>query len=258
MRSLSTSSREIFTAPVTCRFRVRQSFSRSIVSSSVMSRLDCSKALHSTACRVTVQANPTRLASQGTALTHDGSPNCKEVKNKKHLLMIRSAKRRAVEAYSLMSFLCDRYTRGLVVSEIPMFNNGGLKVFSTIIARTSVYLEYGSGGSTLLASQNANLTVSVDSDKWFLDAVTKRLDRLSTTSIYQPFYVNIGFTKLWGNPVFTEPTERRLKRWRRYASAPWEFFQRQGIEPDTILIDGRFRVACSLQSFLSLEEASTC
>ena len=40
--------------------------------------------------------------------------------------------------------------------------------------------------------------------------------------------------------------------------APWEFLAQHAIEPDTILIDGRFRVACALMSLLRLPSASRC
>jgi hypothetical protein len=172
--------------------------------------------------------------------------------------IVKSWKNRVVEAYSLLSFICDRYSRGFVVSENPALDEEGLRFFKSIIATTSVYLEYGSGGSTLFASQHANLLVTVESDRLFLDAVQKKLDRLSMRSTLQPIYVDIGFTKLWGKPVFTKPTERRLRRWKKYASAPWEFFRRQAIEPDTILVDGRFRVACALQSLLNLGKTNSC
>jgi hypothetical protein len=35
-----------------------------------------------------------------------------------------------------------------------------------------------------------------------------------------------------------------------YYAAPWTSFQSQGIDPDLILIDGRFRVSCFLYSVL--------
>jgi hypothetical protein len=162
------------------------------------------------------------------------------------------------EAYSLMSYICDRHTRGYTVSENPMFDEEGLRFFRNIIPNTSVYLEYGTGGSTLFASQHVNLVVTVDSDRLLLRVVKNKLDRLRASTTFQPIYVDIGFTKTWGNPVFTKQTEKRLRRWRNYANAPWEFFSDRAIEPDTILVDGRFRVACALQSFLNLGQASSC
>jgi hypothetical protein len=41
-------------------------------------------------------------------------------------------------------------------------------------------------------------------------------------------------------------------------TAPWEKLRTRGIEPDRILVDGRFRVACVLQSILNLSSGSNC
>ena len=43
------------------------------------------------------------------------------------------------------------------------------------MARTSRYLEYGSGGSTILAWQSANVVVTVDNDRRFLRTLTRTL-----------------------------------------------------------------------------------
>src|SRR6202011_2502413 len=71
-------------------------------------------------------------------------------------------------------------------------------------------------------------------------------------------FANIGLTEEWGCPMFKRPTKRRIAKWGRYVTAPWEQLQNRGIEPDTILVDGRFRVACVLQSILNLGSASNC
>jgi hypothetical protein len=77
------------------------------------------------------------------------------------------------ESYSLISFIYDRYTRGVVISANPLLDEDGLRRFEEIVANTSIYLEYGIGGSTLFASQHAKLVVSVGSDGLFLAAVKK-------------------------------------------------------------------------------------
>jgi hypothetical protein len=68
--------------------------------------------------------------------------------------------------------------------------------------------------------------------------------------------VNIGLTQDWGMPVFTKPTRRRVRRWEDYSKAPWRYFRAIGQQPDLILVDGRFRVACVLESLLSLSPLS--
>jgi hypothetical protein len=53
-------------------------------------------------------------------------------------------------------------------------------------------------------------------------------------------------------PVARKLSMRRLEKWRRYPELPWAIFREKEIEPDTILIDGRFRVACALESLANL------
>jgi hypothetical protein len=49
-----------------------------------------------------------------------------------------------------------------------------------------------------------------------------------------------------------------VQRWQRYPQAPWTHYRRAGVEPDLILVDGRFRVACVLESLLQLSEPHSC
>ena len=59
---------------------------------------------------------------------------------------------------------------------------------------------------------------------------------------------NIGITREWGYPILARPTPRRQAKWKRLPTAPWAVLGSD--VPDTILIDGRMRVACALKSLL--------
>jgi hypothetical protein len=56
-------------------------------------------------------------------------------------------------------------------------------------------------------------------------------------------HVDLGPTGLWGNPISYE----RKHEIPNYLSAIWS----TPLQPDTVLIDGRFRVACFLKSLIS-------
>ena len=156
-------------------------------------------------------------------------------------------------------FTARKYLLGFRVSAKPHLDAPGEVAFREILSRTSSYLEYGAGSSTVLAWQYANVVVAVESDARMLVAVRRALPLSGRRpALSELIYVDIGFTRAWGAPVFTNPTPTRLTRWERYASAPWEFLAQHEIEPDTILIDGRFRVACALMSLLRLPPASRC
>ncbi|EBA09544.1 hypothetical protein [Sagittula stellata] len=109
--------------------------------------------------------------------------------------------------------------------------------------RASVILEYGSGGSTVMAAEMPGKTVfSVESDQdwahmmrgWFAD------NPPAQGSTVEVVWSDIGATKEWGHPV--DHTE-----WRRFARYPLEVWSRSDFrQPQVVLVDGRFRQGCAL------------
>jgi hypothetical protein len=148
--------------------------------------------------------------------------------------------------------------RHVDVPSAPHFDDESTAYFNDVITSAHHYLEYGSGGSTVLAHQHVACLVSVESDRHFLKAVQRKLEKQRSGAETILIPVNIGFTEDWGRPVFTKPTPSRVDRWRSYPKAPWAFFQRRRTEPDVVLVDGRFRVACVLESLMNLEDNSPC
>jgi hypothetical protein len=149
-------------------------------------------------------------------------------------------------------FLYAKYIAGYAVPNAPWFDDASIEFYSSRIRDSKIYLEYGSGGSTVQAAQVVDVLVSVDSDPYFLRAVEKVLARQPGRADRHLIYPDIGLTGPWGTPVSRRLSERRLEKWRRYPESPWAIFREKGIEPDTILIDGRFRVACALESLANL------
>lgn len=143
----------------------------------------------------------------------------------------------------LADFLIQQ-RRGLDVPEHPHFEPESTPYFLDRLAEAREYLEYGSGGSTVEAARQRKKFTTVESDPYFLRAVQQRIGRTDGNLIH----VNIGLTGEWGYPVFKQKTSARLLRWAKYASAPWG----TNIDPDLILIDGRFRVHCALYSINQL------
>ncbi len=104
-----------------------------------------------------------------------------------------------------------------------------------------VILEYGSGGSTMLAAgMPGKLVYSVESDRnWALNLQ----DHLLASDLPSPatvFHVDIGQTGQWGRPI----DKSGWFHYHDYPNAIWDqpYFR----HPDVVLIDGRFRVACLL------------
>ncbi len=104
-----------------------------------------------------------------------------------------------------------------------------------------VILEYGSGGSTAMAAEMPGKTVwTVESDKAWMLGLQDWFSRNSPAADLHLRHVNIGPTVKWGFP-------KDDRKWARFHRYPLEVWEADGFAPpDTVLIDGRFRVACYL------------
>jgi hypothetical protein len=146
--------------------------------------------------------------------------------------------------YSSLAFEFRKRFIGFDVPSQPHFDDRSLKFFRDKLQESKFYLEFGSGGSTVLAAHLGKRGFSVDSDRFFLRDVRKKIK--GTTHQLDMVYADIGSTGAWGKPKNKKPTTKRLAAWRNYAEVP---FKAIGSEfYDLILVDGRFRVACALKT----------
>lgn len=100
-------------------------------------------------------------------------------------------------------------------------------------------LEYGSGGSTVLAAGfPGKRIVTVESDADWAQMMRDWFAENPGESRVEVVHGDIGPTRDWGHPV--DESE-----WRRFPAYPLRVWDR-GIAPDVVLIDGRFRVGCAL------------
>lgn len=121
--------------------------------------------------------------------------------------------------------------------------------FESYVSSAKLLLEYGAGGSTLCALGLGKSVVSVDNDPQVFSAIRSHP---AVSSRFTPILVDIGLSEEYGVPLFKRPTRRRISSWRRYPEAPWDALECRGLVPDLIYVDGRFRVACVLESLLRL------
>ncbi len=135
----------------------------------------------------------------------------------------------------------------------PHMDPEGLAAFKEALIPSRCYLEYGSGGSTLYAAHVAKVPtiISVESDvQWKLKVEAAIGDSKSRVHID---HWDIGETGEWGNPK----NAARIGNYWGYMAQPWHTAKAQNLVPDTILIDGRFRVASFLFSLLSARVGTT-
>ncbi len=104
-----------------------------------------------------------------------------------------------------------------------------------------VILEYGSGGSTVFGAEQAGKTLfSVESDAAWLANMRAYFDANPPAATLHMLHGDIGPTKAWAYP--TDP--KTFRSWPSYAAKIW--FEPYFVQPEIVLIDGRFRAACFL------------
>ena len=129
------------------------------------------------------------------------------------------------------------------VGRHPAFDPETEKWFRNRISSSESYLEYGAGGSTLLAADAQVPTISVESDPDYAESVRAALPQGNCTKIIA---VDIGRTADWGSPLWTFKTTKAIQRWKAYPEMGPSALGGIDRFPDFVLIDGRFRVACCL------------
>jgi hypothetical protein len=121
----------------------------------------------------------------------------------------------------------------------PRMSNAELSLFKSFLRCSTGYVEFGSGGSTCLASEMAKGAItSVDSSKDWQNKVRE----ICPADLV---YVDIGPVGEWGYP--TDPTTE--PSWPAYYETIWDRCP-VSFDADLYLVDGRFRVACVMSILL--------
>ena len=132
----------------------------------------------------------------------------------------------------------------------PAMNGKEIKKLASYMAGAKSYVEFGCGGSTLLAVQSpVERAWSVESDIGWIDRIRSHPEIASAEASgrLKLLHVDIGPTKGYGYP--TRPWWLRLigggrGKWPAYYESIWSLAA--PAEADLFLVDGRFRVACGL------------
>lgn len=120
-----------------------------------------------------------------------------------------------------------------------------LQVFASLLAGARRYVEFGAGGSTVLAAELVKESViSFDSSREWLDRVIVACRARHTRLTPGLVLLDIGETGDWGFPKDRQSRDR----WPLYHSSMWG--DPRPAAADFYLIDGRFRVACFTQVLL--------
>jgi hypothetical protein len=117
--------------------------------------------------------------------------------------------------------------------------DGKATQFKEILIRTRKYGEYGVGKSTKWVFNNTKAEiVAVDTSKVWADNISKSIgDQKERVKIR---HIDLGAIGDWGRPL----TFLRREAFLEYVMSIWTDDE----TPDTVLIDGRFRISCFFAS----------
>jgi hypothetical protein len=124
----------------------------------------------------------------------------------------------------------------------------GRSLLEERLVSAKCFLEYGAGGSTVMAANlGVPAIISVESDADYLAATEEAVKAHSQSTIFYAHHADIGPTGEWGKPI----DRSKIDHWPRYAGSVWSRIESEKLpQPDLVLIDGRFRVASVLATML--------
>jgi hypothetical protein len=144
-----------------------------------------------------------------------------------------------------VGFVRSQRATGIHVPDSPHFDPASLPFFFEALDESKSYLEFGAGGSTLEVARRNIPGLSIESDEAFANSVRSKL---GTNPSIRVIDAKIGITTAWGAPLFNTPRFGRAKRWQNYTNAAFSRIKELGQFPDFVLVDGRFRRACALET----------
>lgn len=115
-----------------------------------------------------------------------------------------------------------------------------------------VILEYGTGGSTVVAAELPGRQVfSVESSVEWLAMMDGWFKANPPSARLYLHHGDIGKTRQWGFPA----DNKQVANWSNYPISVWD--RADFLHPDVVLIDGRFRVACLYTTLLRIKRPVT-
>lgn len=155
--------------------------------------------------------------------------------------------------YELLD-LESKFEKENFISTKPIMTDKERNLFINSISNSKYYLEFGAGGSTFLVLKTTNAKVfSVEGDNNWIDNMRRNYfiyeqELLGKLTFY---YMDIGKIRYSSYPI----DDSKRDYYPNYSSKIFEYLNIDTINKiDTILIDGRFRVACALNTILNVNK----
>jgi hypothetical protein len=154
------------------------------------------------------------------------------------MTILQAVRPKLQEARELGHFFYTQRIKGFDPPGQPHLDADTAEWLEERLKVTRLLLEFGSGGSTVLANRLGVRSISVESDRYYAAAVRSALPKPELCQLLTP---KMGVTMQWGMPVIG-----RSRKGERYVTAPFGCLH--GEFPDLVLVDGRYRVACALET----------
>jgi hypothetical protein len=135
-----------------------------------------------------------------------------------------------------------------------IMTSGEEALYRSVVKNRARVLEFGVGGSTLVAMQEGvRHLLSIETDSLWSETALKTpsLAEGAAAGRVEVRHVDVGPVAKMGRPQ--DPTRR--EDWPAYALSPWPHYA--DAPPDVVLVDGRFRVACTMQAALRCPTSTT-
>lgn len=126
----------------------------------------------------------------------------------------------------------------------PWLGKYDKEMFYRYLKNTTVYFEYGSGGSTYQASilDNIKKIYSVESDNYWQKTLKKKITKPIVNYIYNEMDTQ---PNSWGHPGKNSTNIQKIN----YSNHIRKLSKEEQHSVDLVFIDGRFRVACCLKCY---------
>jgi hypothetical protein len=121
--------------------------------------------------------------------------------------------------------------------------NGDDQMFKSILKNSKNYFEYGCGASTKWVVKNTNAKISC------VDSSVEWINSIEDYPRLKKIYIDIGKIGKWGYPL----TLDKQQNFPLYSNA----ISKEEDNIDVVLIDGRFRVACFLNTLKYVNEGTS-
>lgn len=140
-----------------------------------------------------------------------------------------------------------------MVAELkPQMTDAEIELYSRHLVGCRNLVEFGCGGSTRLAVEHGISSIdSIESDpQWVRDLTGHPFLRPAIADKrLRLHHVDIGPVRAWGSPA----NRAHATKWRDYYGWIWN---RLSEKPDVVLVDGRWRVSCTIRAIVEAPDAT--